>query len=102
MSEIRFCARKAFLQRLGKSRHWDHAPVCFLPGTPIKSITYANKQKHVASVLQSNNYKHFQRFPFSPGGSMQHECNMGHLAAPPLLEVVAHRKIRVGMPGKVR
>src|SRR5262249_19661475 len=50
--------------------------VRILPGTPIKSTTYANRRKHVAAMLQSNNYKHFQRLPRPPGGSMQHECDM--------------------------
>src|SRR5262249_22118493 len=38
MSEIRFCGRKAFFWMLGKSRHWDHAPVSFLPGTPSRFV----------------------------------------------------------------
>src|SRR5262249_11959069 len=41
-------------------------------------------------MLQSNNHKHFQRFPFPPGGSMQHERDMERL----------RRQLRLALSGR--
>ena len=50
--------------------------VRILPGTSIKSTTYANRRNPCRSYVAADNYKQFQWLPLAPGGSTQHERDM--------------------------